>query len=153
MHIHITQISDYDTEINYYNKKSLNKTNYCNFYNDTFNFRKNELICSSQQTDITNSIIDTNTQTTNYIGEHYLHNNKIVIVIGNPTPSLHDNHLWIPGTSDNVVPGIDSMITYIQPKYATLTALQNAITTIDNNVQTEINNSEIPNQGDLNVNK
>ena len=71
----------------------------------------------------------------------------------NPTPSLNEDYSWIPETSDNVVPGLDSMVTYIQPKYATLTALQNAITTIDNNVQTEINNSEIPNQGDLNVNK
>ena len=55
--------------------------------------------------------------------------------------------------SDDVVPGLDSMITYIQPKYATLTTLQNAITNVNNNVQTEINNLEIPNQGNLNVNK
>ena len=45
------------------------------------------------------------------------------------------------------------MITYTQSKYATLTALQNAIPNINNNIQTETNNSEIPNQGDLHVNK
>ena len=71
----------------------------------------------------------------------------------NPTPSLNESYLWIPEVSDNVVPGLDSMVTYIQPKYATLTALQNAITNINNNIQTEIHNLEIPNQGNLNVNK
>ena len=45
----------------------------------------------------------------------------------NPTPSLNEDYLWIPGVSDNVAPGLDSMITYTQSKYATLTALQNAI--------------------------
>ena len=33
------------------------------------------------QTDITNTIIETSTQTTNYIGEHYLNNDKIATVI------------------------------------------------------------------------
>ena len=71
----------------------------------------------------------------------------------NPTPPLNENCIWIPEVSDNVVPGLDSMITYTQSKYAALTALQNAITNIINNIQTEINNSETPNQGDLNSNK
>ena len=71
----------------------------------------------------------------------------------NPTPSLNENCLWIPETSDNVVPGLDSMITYIQSKYATATTLQNAITNINNNIQTEINNLETPNQGSFNVKK
>ena len=71
----------------------------------------------------------------------------------NPTPSLNDNYLWIPEVSDNVVPGLDSMITYIQSTYVTLTALQNAVTNINNNIQTDIHNSEIPNQGNVNVNK
>ena len=71
----------------------------------------------------------------------------------NPTPSLTENYLWIPETSDNVAPGLDSMITYTQSKYATLTALQNAKTSINNDIQTELNNLEIPNQGNLNVNK
>ena len=55
----------------------------------------------------------------------------------NPTPTLNGNYLWIPETSDNVVPGLDSMITYTQSNYATLAALQNAITHISNNIQTE----------------
>ena len=105
-----------------------NTTNYCNFYHGTFNFRNNEIINNSQQTDITNNIIDTNTQTTNYIDDNYSTNNRIATVIVNPTPSLNDNYLWIPETGDNVVPGLDSMITYTQCKYATLTALQHAIT-------------------------
>ena len=65
----------------------------------------------------------------------------------NPTPSLNENNLWIPEANDNFVPGLDSKITYTQSKHATLTALQNAITNINNNIQTEINNLEIPNQG------
>ena len=59
--------------------------------------------------------------------------------------------LWILEVSDNVVPGLDSLITYIQSTCTTLAALQTAITNVNNNVQTEINNLEIPNQGDLNV--
>ena len=58
----------------------------------------------------------------------------------NPTTSLNENYLWIPETSDNVVPGLDSMITYTQSKYVTLTALQNAITNTNKLNQTEINN-------------
>ena len=52
----------------------------------------------------------------------------------------------------NVVPGLNSLLTYTQCKYATLTALQNSITNINNtittkiqNLQTEINNIEISN--------
>ena len=47
------------------------------------------------------------------------------------------------------------MITYIQSTtwYATLTALQHAVTNINNNVQTEITNLEIQNQGYMNVKK
>ena len=80
-------------------------------------------------------------------------NNKIASVTLNPTPSLNENYVWIPETSDNAVPGLDSLITYIQSKYASLTALQNSITNINNTIQTEINNLEINNQGSLNVNK
>ena len=36
---HIKHINNYDTEINYYSKKSHNKKNNYNFYNDYFNFR------------------------------------------------------------------------------------------------------------------
>ena len=71
----------------------------------------------------------------------------------NPTPPpLTENKVWIPETSDNVAPGLDSMITYT-PKYKTLTALQNNIKIMNNTIQTEINTLETPNQGNLNVNK
>ena len=50
----------------------VNKKNYCNFYNDNFNFRKIENISFSQQTDITNNIIETNTQTINYVDSNLL---------------------------------------------------------------------------------
>ena len=82
-----------------------------------------------------------------------MNNDKIATVILNPTPSINDNYLWIPEVSDNVVPGLDALLTYSQSKYAALTALHNAITNIDNNIQTEIINIEIPNQGNVNVDK
>ena len=50
------------------------------------------------------------------------------------------------------MPGLDSLLTYLQSKYATLTALQNSITNISNtlnnevqNLQGEMNNIEITN--------
>ena len=77
-------------------------------------------------------------------------NNNIATVILNPSPSLTESYVWIPqGITDNVVPGLDNILTYIQSTYATLTSLQTAITTITNNIQTEINNLEIPNQGNV----
>ena len=83
----------------------------------------------------------------------------LMIIILNPTPSPTDNYLWIPETSDNVVPGLDSLLTYIQSKYATLTSLQNSITNINNtinngiqNLSAEINNIE-NNPGTGNVSK
>ena len=150
---HITRINNYDTEISYYNKASLNKNNYHNFYHDKFNFRKIENISLSQQTYITNNLIETNTQTINYIDNNYLNNDKIATVIVNTTPSLTDNYLWIPETTDNVVPGLYSLLTYTQSKYATINALQNATNNINNtvnneisNIQTELDNIEITNQ-------
>ena len=98
------------------------------------NFRNNAIISNYQQTDITSNIIDTSTQTTNYIDENYVNNNNIATVILNPTQPLNENYLWILEVRDNVVPGLDSMVTYIQPTYATLTALQNAITSLHNNI-------------------
>ena len=152
VHKHITRINNYDTEINYYSKKSLNKKNYYNFYDDNFNSRKIKNISLSQQTDITNNIIETNNQSINYIDTNYSNNNKIATIIVNPTPSLTENYLWIPETPDNVVPGLDSLFTYNQSNYAALTALQNSMTnvhtTINNeihDIQTEINNIEIIN--------
>ena len=141
--------NSYDTDINYYNKKSPSKKQYYNFYHDNFNFRKIENIPLTQQADITNNITETNNQTINYVGNSYLNNDRIATVILNPTPGLTDSYIWIPEASDNVVPGLDSLLTYIQSKYATLTALQDSITNINNTInneiqtlQTEINNIE-----------
>ena len=158
VHKHINHINNYDTEINCYNKKSNNKKQYYNFYHDSFKVRKIGNISLTQQTDITNNITETNNQTITYVDDNYLNNNKIATIIIAPT-SLTDNYIWIPETSDNVVPGLDSLLAYIQSKYATLTALQNSITnvntTINNEIQTlqtEINNIEI-NPGTGNVSK
>ena len=124
------------------------------------NFRKIENISLTQQTDITNYITETNNQTITYVGNNYLNNDKIATVISNSVPSLTNSYIWIPETSDNVVPGLDSLLTYTQSKYATLTALQNSIANINNtinteiqNLQTEINNIEISNPGTGNVSK
>ena len=113
---------------------------------------KNENISLSQQTYITNNITETNTGTINYVDNDYLNSDKIATVIVNPTPSLIEDYLWIPETAVNVVPGLDSLLTYLQSKYATLTALRNSTTNINNilnsetfNIQTEINNIEITN--------
>ena len=57
------------------------------------------------------------------------------------------------------MPGLDSLLTCTQSKYATLTALQNSITNINNimnkeisNIQTEINNIEITNPQNVSKN-
>ena len=52
--------------------------------------------------------------------------NKIATVIVNPNAG-NENYLWVPETTDNVVPGLDSLLTYLQPKYAALTALRNPV--------------------------
>ena len=72
VHKHIKHINNYDTEINCYSKKSLRKKNYYNFYNDNLNFRKIGHISLSQQTDITNHITETNTETINYVDNNDL---------------------------------------------------------------------------------
>ena len=66
--------------------------------------------------------------------------NIIIINIINTIPEINENYLWQPETSDNVVPGLDSLLTYLQSKYATITALQNAIANINNTINTEISN-------------
>ena len=117
--------------------------------NGSFNFRKIENISLSQQTDITNDITETNTQTINYACNNYLNNNKIATTIVNPTPSLTENYLWIPETTDNVVPGLDSLITHIYQKFVSISTLQNSITNIDTTINNEIQNlqTEIGNIG------
>ena len=89
---------------------------------------------------------------TTYVGNTYLNNDKVATVILNTVPSLTDNYFWIPEATDNVVPGLDSLLTYTQSNYATLAALQNSITNINNTInneiqdlQSEINNIEITN--------
>ena len=157
VHRHIKHISNYDTEMNYSNKKPLNKKQYYNFYHDNFNFRKIENISLTQQTDITNNIAETKNQTIIYVGNNYSNNDKIATVVLNTVPSLTDNYIWIPETTDNVVPGLDGLLTYFQSKYATINAIQNAINNVNNtinneiaNIQTEINNLEIPNPQNVN---
>ena len=49
------------------------------------------MISSSQPTDITNNIIETNTQTTNFTDANYLNSNRLATVILNPTPPLTEN--------------------------------------------------------------
>ena len=68
---HIKHKNIYDTEVNCYNKRSPDKGNYYNFYHDTYNLGKNEIVSSSQQTGITNNITETKNHTTNYIDESY----------------------------------------------------------------------------------
>ena len=102
------------------------------------NFRKIENISLSQQANITNNKIETNTGTKNYGDNKFLNSSNIVTVIVNPTPSLNENYLWIPGVSDNVVPGLAALITYTQSKYATLAALQKSITNINNTINNGI---------------
>ena len=145
--------------MNYYSKKSLNKKSYYNFYNDNLNLKKIENVSLSEQTDITNNTTETNTKTINYVENNYLNNDKIATVIANPAQSLTENYLWIPEATDNVVPGLHSLLTYPQSKYATLTAIQNSITNINNdinneisNIQTEINNREITNPQNVSKN-
>ena len=118
VHKHIKHIHNHGTEINSHNKKSLTKKQQCNFYHDNFNFRKIENISRTQQTDITNNITETNNQTITYVDNNCLNDNKIATVILNPAPSLTDNYIWIlEGITDNVAPGLDSLLMYIQSKY------------------------------------
>ena len=115
-------MNNYDTGIIYDNKKSHNKKQYHNFYHGNLNFRKVENIPLTQQTDITNNITETNTQTINYVGNDYLNNDNIATIVANPIPGISANYLWIPETFDNVVPGLNSLLTYIRSTYATLTS-------------------------------
>ena len=61
-----------------------------------------------QQTHIITSITETNSQTVTYADDNYL-NDQIATIILNPTPSLNENYLCIPETTDNVAPGLDSL--------------------------------------------
>ena len=118
-------------------------------------------ISLSQQTDITNNITETNNQPITYVDHSYLNNDKVATIFLNPTPSLTENYLWIPEVSDNVAPGVDSWITYLNQKIVSISTLQNSITNLNatinteiQNLQNEINNIEIinPSTGDVSKN-
>ena len=104
---------------------------------------ENENISLSQHTDVTNNITQTNTETISYVNNNHLNNNKIATVILNTIPSLTDNYIRIPEATDNVVPVLDSLLTYLQSKYATLAALQDSIVNINNIMNSEISNIQI----------
>ena len=98
-----------------------------NLYNDIFNFRKIENISRSQQTDIVNKLTETNNQTISYIDDNSLNNNKMATIEVNPVSELlDDRYIWTPETSDNVVPGLASLLTYLGSQYITLITLNNA---------------------------
>ena len=48
-----------------------------------------------------------------------------------------EERIWSPNPSDDVVPGSESILEYIELKYATIASLQNAITAMSNHIQTE----------------
>ena len=65
-------------------------------------------------------------------------NNSIATIELNTVESGdQETYLWVPEISDNVAPGLDSILTYLEHKYATITELQNTneqtITYIDDN--------------------
>ena len=55
---------------------------------------------------------------------------------------------WFPFISDDVVPGLKSILEYLELNYATIASLQNAITDMNNHIQTEIANIEFPTNPD-----
>ena len=50
--------------------------------------------------------------------------------------------MWSENPSDDVVPGLEPILEYLELKYATITSLQNAITDMNNHIQTEMDNIE-----------
>ena len=61
-----------------------------------------------------NNITETNNQTITYVDNSYLNNNKIPTIVLNAVPSPSETYIWIPETTDNVVPGLESLLTYNQ---------------------------------------
>ena len=116
-----------------------NKKNYYNFYNDTFNVRKVENISLSQQTDIVNIITETNEQTISYIDDNFLNNNNISTVeINIGSDLITDNYTWTPSPSDTVVPGLESLLLFLENQYITLITLNGAITASYNQTMLEV---------------
>ena len=83
---------------------------------------------------------ETSNQTITHVDDIFVNNDNIATAILNAVPSSTDNYIWIPETTDNVVPGLDSLLTYLQSKSAALTALQNSITNTNSTINTEVQN-------------
>ena len=58
--------------------------------------------------------------------------------------ALGNNLQRFPFISDDVVPGLLSILEYLELNYAAITSLQNAITDMSNHIQTEIDNIDFP---------
>ena len=80
------------------------------------------------------------------MNDNYLNNDKIATTVVNTIPGINENYLWIPETSDNVVLGLDSLLTHIHSKYAALASLHNFINNINNTINTEIQKPSNGNQ-------
>ena len=70
-------------------------------------------------------------------------------------PEINEQYRWMPEVTNNVVPGLESILTYTQSKYASINTLQNEITNLNNNISTDITNiqNDISNLPTQNVNK
>ena len=77
-----------------------------------------------------------------------MNNDKLSRYVLNPgfivDDSIEEQYMWSTNPSDDVVPGLESILEYLELNYTTITSLQNAITDVSNHVQTEIDNIEIP---------
>ena len=69
-----------------------------------------------------------------------MNNTRIATIILNTIPEINEQYIWTPQISNNCVPGLESLLTYINSKYPTLSALQNEITTVNNNINNTITN-------------
>ena len=56
----------------------------------------------------------------------------------NTIPEINEQYIWTPQISNNYVPGLEPLLTYINSKYPTLSALQNEITNVNNTITNEI---------------
>ena len=74
------------------------------------------------------------------VGDSYVNKKSI----SRYTTDFDNNRLPFPFISDDVVPGLLSLLEYLELNYATIASLQNAITYMSNHGQTEIDNIEMP---------
>ena len=73
------------------------------------------------------------------VEDSYLNKDYIATYI-----TIDNNLQWFPRISDLFVPGLESLLEYLQLNYATTTSLQNAITDMSSHIQTEIDNIYFP---------